>query len=55
MKTEQLIYSQTTGWIKKSDNNLSNSAQLVFVFGNKELLKLDKHIDYLKKEYPRNI
>ena len=52
MKTEQLIYSQTTGWIKKSDNNLSNSAQLVFVFGNKELLKLDKHIDYLKKEYP---
>ena len=52
MKTEQLIYSQTTGWIKKSDNNLSNSAQLVFVFGNKELLKMDKHIDYLKKEYP---
>ena len=52
MKTEQLIYSQTTGWINKSDSNLSNSAQLVFVFGNKDLLKVDEHIDFLKKKYP---
>ncbi|MEI8049576.1 MAG: FIST N-terminal domain-containing protein [Bacteroidota bacterium] len=52
MKTEQRIYSQTDGWLKKADNNLGSSAQLVFVFGNKELLKVQKHIAYLKSEYP---
>ena len=52
MKTEQRIYSHADGWLKKSDNNLSSLAQLVFVFGNKELLKEHQHIDYLKSEYP---
>jgi len=52
MKTEQRIYSHADGWLKKSDNNLSSLAQLVFVFGNKELLKEQRHIDYLKSEYP---
>ena len=53
MKTEQRIYSQANGWLKKSDNNLGGLAQLVFVFGNKELLKERQHIDYLKLEYPK--
>jgi hypothetical protein len=52
MKTEQIIYSQAIGWEKKLENNLGNKAQLVFVFGNKELLKEQQHIDYLRKEYP---
>ena len=52
MKTEQRIYSQVKGWAKRTDNNLSKVAQLVFVFGNKNLLKIQKHIDYLKLEYP---
>ncbi len=52
MKTEQCIYSTTTGWEKKNVNSLNNNSQLVFVFGNKELLKEQKHIDYLKTEYP---
>ena len=52
MKTEQSIYSQANGWLKKTDNNLGSSAQLVFVFGNRELLKEQKQIDYLKGLYP---
>jgi hypothetical protein len=52
MKTEQSIYSQETGWVKKSDNNLGSIARLVFLFGNKVLLKEQKHIDYLRDAYP---
>ena len=52
MKTEQSIYSEAKGWVKKSENNLSNIAQLVFLFGNKDLLKEQKHIDSLKVAYP---
>ncbi len=52
MKTEQSIYSSAKGWVKKSGNNLSGCAQLVFVFGNKDLLKELQYVDYLKNEYP---
>jgi hypothetical protein len=52
MKTEQIIYSQTSGWVKKINNDLCDKAQLVLVFGNKELLKEQVHINFLKKEYP---
>ena len=52
MKTEQCIYSEASGWVKKSGNNLSNSAQLVFLFGNKELLKEQPQIDYIRSSYP---
>jgi hypothetical protein len=52
MKTEQSIYSQATGWVKKSENGLGSLAQLVFLFGNKNLLKESKHIDYVKGAYP---
>ena len=34
MKTEQCLYSNSNGWEKKSENNLENLVQLVFVFGN---------------------
>lgn len=52
MKVEQLIYSEAGGWIKTGGANLHDSAQIVFVFGNKVLLKQEQHIDYLKNLYP---
>ncbi|MCX6277292.1 MAG: FIST C-terminal domain-containing protein [Bacteroidetes bacterium] len=52
MKTEQSIYSQAKGWAKKSENNLSKIAQLVFLFGNKDLLKEQRHIDFVRNAYP---
>ncbi|MFZ4520664.1 MAG: FIST signal transduction protein [Bacteroidales bacterium] len=52
MKTEQRIYSETKGWEIKSDYNLGNKAQLVFLFGNKDLLKEQPHIDFIKGIYP---
>src|SRR5659263_233863 len=52
MKTEQRIYNDANGWVKKSDNNLENLAQLVFLFGNKDLLKKQPHIDFIKSAYP---
>jgi hypothetical protein len=52
MKTEQVIYSASEGWKVKSDNNLKNIAQLVFLFGNRELLAEQRHIDEVKEFYP---
>ena len=52
MKTEQIIYNQSQGWVDKSELMLNNKAQLVFLFGNKDMLKEQQHIDYIKKTYP---
>jgi len=52
MKTEQLIYSKKNGWTRKSDNGLENLAQLVFVFGNRRLLKIPENIAFIRKAYP---
>ena len=52
MKTEQRIYSDANGWVKKNDNNLENLAQLVYIFGNKDQLKKQRHIDFIKDIYP---
>lgn len=52
MKTEQRIYTDANGWVKKNDNNLDNLAQLVYLFGNKDLLKMQPHIDFIKNAYP---
>ena len=52
MKTEQSIFTETNGWIKKSENNLGPNAQLVFLFGNKDLLKKQQHIDQVRAVYP---
>jgi len=52
MKTEQRIYTDANGWVKKNDNNLENLAQLVCLFGNKDLLKIQPHIDFIKNAYP---
>ncbi len=52
MKTEQSIFTEASLWTKKSDHNLGKLAQLVFLFGNKELLKNQQHIEYVKESYP---
>ena len=52
MKTEQIIYSEAKGWVKKRENNLGNLARLVFLFGNKDLLKQQQHIDFVRAAYP---
>jgi len=52
MKTEQSIYSEPFGWTHKSDNNLGETAQLIFLFGNRELLKKQEHIDWVRNIYP---
>jgi len=52
MRTEQTIYSQANNWETKSNNNLSDKAQLVFLFGNKNLLKEQEHFDHVRECYP---
>jgi len=52
MKTEQSIYSTTLGWQKKNESGIGEMAQLVFLFGNKDLLKDQLHIDTVKNAYP---
>ena len=53
MKTEQTVYTEAKGWVKMSDNNLEQFAGLVFLFGNKDMLKEQHHIDFVKKSYPK--
>jgi hypothetical protein len=53
MKTEQSILSESRGWIRKSDNRLENEAQLVLLFGERELLKNQQNIDLVKQYYPK--
>jgi hypothetical protein len=52
MKTEQRVYVETSGWKSTSDSNLGRSAQLVFLFGNKDLLKKQELIDGVRSWYP---
>ncbi len=52
MKTEQSIYSTAQGWQKKIESGIGEIAQLVFLFGNKDLLKSQSQIDEVKKAYP---
>jgi hypothetical protein len=52
MRTEQIILNNAQEWETKSDSNLSAIAQLVLLFGNKNLLKEQKHFDYVRKRYP---
>ncbi len=52
MKTEQRIFTEANGWTKKSDNDLGIHAQLVFLFGSRELLKKSDQISYIRAIYP---
>ena len=52
MKTEQCIITESGKWLKNSGNSLKNHAQLVLVFGNRELLKNQQNIELVKQAYP---
>jgi len=52
MKTEQSVFSESGGWVNRNENNLGNLAQLVLLFGNKDLLKKQQHINTVKERYP---
>jgi hypothetical protein len=52
MKTEQIVFTNAKGWDIKSNNDLNTVAQLVLVFGNKDLLKEQRQFDYIKTLYP---
>lgn len=53
MRTEQRIFTEENGWETKTNEQLGNIAQLVFLFGNKELLKNQENIEYMIAEYPK--
>ena len=52
MKTEQSVFSEEKGWVGESERNLGGLATLVLLFGNKDLLKDQSHIDVVKAKYP---
>jgi hypothetical protein len=53
MKTEQRLFTTAEGWKNISSENLQNTAQLVFVFGDSSFFR-DKNIfDEIKASYPK--
>ncbi len=52
MKTEQSLLFINGEWILKGPVELGHSAQIVFVFGNRELLKSQENIEKIKSHYP---
>lgn len=52
MKTEQTIYSEDKGWSKPLGKDLGKCAQLVFLFGETQLLKDKKQFDSVRQAYP---
>ena len=52
MKTEQNVWTQKTGWQPSAPGTLGKSAQLVLVFGAKDLLKQSPLLKELASVYP---
>jgi len=52
MKTEQLLYTGKDKWQVMHSEHDCSGASLVFMFGSRQLLKQNEHIDYIKKLYP---
>lgn len=53
MKVEQKKWTQSAGWQTLSDNQLAQTAQLVFLFGDTELLKNPTNFQTIKDWYPQ--
>ncbi len=53
MKTAQSTYSKDKGWSKEIGDAIRDSAQLVLLFGHKELLRKKEHIEYIRNQYPK--
>jgi hypothetical protein len=52
MKIEQTQWTEQTGWLASVHSILGNSAQVLFVFGNKLALKNKNVIEKLRVDYP---
>ena len=52
MQVEQYQWTKETGWRALSENKLGDKAQLVIVFGHRDVLKLEKPLAELKELYP---
>ncbi len=52
MKTEQKVWFADTGWKTIIDNQLSQTANLVLVFGNRELLEKSAVYNDIRTQYP---
>ncbi len=55
MKTEQLVYEKSKGWLKQNSTKEfpASEAQLVLAFGAKELLGDKKLLNAIKDNYPK--
>ncbi len=53
MKTEQKLWTENDGWVLKSDP-LTETPQLVFVFGARTQVGKQEHFDALKESYPHS-
>lgn len=53
MTTEQRKWTKDGNWVWLSDNNLKDTAQLVFFFGDTSLLKDPKNFEQVKGFYPK--
>jgi hypothetical protein len=52
MKTEQNIWTEKTGWLPSAPGALGKTAQLVLVFGAKDILKKSPLPKELTSAYP---
>ncbi|NTW23978.1 MAG: hypothetical protein HGA37_04710 [Lentimicrobium sp.] len=53
MKTEQLLFTERDKWQIIHSQNDCSGANLVLLFGSRQLLKQKEHIDYIKSLYPQ--
>ncbi len=53
MKTEQNRWTEDRGWEPAPPGQLGGSAQLVFLFGGRDILKSGVHADLIRKAFPQ--
>ena len=53
MKTEQRKWTQSTGWDRPLEGSANNDFQLVFIFGGTSALKDKKHVEEIRRAYPK--
>jgi hypothetical protein len=53
MDIEQRQWTEHNGWQPQTPPTLGNTAQVLFVFGKREILKNTSTIEQLKKDYPQ--
>jgi hypothetical protein len=53
MKIEQRVWNKQSGWLPPDQHTLGSSAQVLLIFGNKEILKNDNLLNILRGDYPK--